>query len=91
MRANEDIVTSNDDEKAKNANETRKKKKLMVDDIVVEVNTKIGYVLENISTVLRDAAVTIGGKHSTYKVSNNFCTNKRKQKKLSSVKMKGTK
>ena len=76
VRTNEDVVTSNNDEKAKNADETRKRKKPMVDDVVVEVDTGIGYILEN--NLTNDAAVTIGGRYSTYKVSNNFCTNKRK-------------
>ena len=49
----------------------------MVDDVTVGVDTGEPYVRCKFSS--ESAAVTIGGKHSTYKVSNNFCLTNHKQ------------
>ena len=72
-----EVVTSNDVEKVKTANDALERKKTMVDDVTVGVDTGEPYVRCKSSS--ESAAVTIGGKHSTYKVSNNFCSTNHKQ------------
>ena len=76
MRTNKSIVTSNDDEKAKTANDVKRAKKTVTDDVTVSKGTGKSYVRNKSSN--KGAAVTIGGKRSTYKISNNFCTIKQK-------------
>ena len=73
MRADDEMVTSNDDAKVKKANDVEERKKPMTDDIAVSNGTKERYVRDKSST--GSPVVTIGGKYSTYKISNNFCTN----------------
>ena len=76
VRASEEMVTSNDDEKVKTANDGEKTKKTVADDVTVSDNTDKSHVRNKFSS--ETAAVTIGGKRSTYKISNNFCTIKQK-------------
>ena len=70
------MVTSNNDEKVKTANDAKRAKKTVTDDVMVSDNTNESYVRNKSSS--KTAAVTIGGKRSTYKISNNFCTIKQK-------------
>ena len=76
VRANEKVVTSNDDEKVKTANDVKKVKKTVTDDVTVSDNTNESHVRNKSSS--KTATVTIGGKRSTYKISNNFCAIKQK-------------
>ena len=73
MKEGNQVVTSKDDVKTKKANDERKTKKPSTYDVTVNSSTKERYVRDKTSTV--DPAVTIGGKHSTYKISNNFSRN----------------
>ena len=76
MRTNKSIVTNNGDEKVKTANDTKRAKKTVTDDVTVSEGTGKLYVRNKSSN--KAAAVTIRGKRSTYKISNNFCTIKQK-------------
>ena len=76
VRTNESMVTSNNDEKVKTANDAKRAKKTVTDDVMVSDGTGKPYVRNKPSC--KAAEVTIGGKRSTYKISNNFCTIKQK-------------
>ena len=73
MRTNEEIVTSKDDARTRKANDERKEEMPITDDVSVSNSTKRRYVRNKSGTA--GSAVTIGGRYSTYKISNNFCAN----------------
>ena len=73
VKTNNKVVTSKDDAEIKKANDERKEKKPSTSDVSVSNSTKERYVRNKSSIV--GPAVTIGGKRSTYKISNNFSRN----------------
>ena len=74
VRTIKNIVTSNDDEDTKTADDMRRVKKNVTGDVTVSDDTGKPYVRNKSSN--EAAAVTIGGRYSTYRISNNFRTNK---------------
>ena len=73
VKTNNKVVTSKDDAEIKKANDERKEKKPSTNDVPASSSTKERYVRSKSSIV--GPVVTIGGKRSTYKISNNFSRN----------------